>query len=233
MSILERSILNEIEKFNKINQYLKEQDALGGIGAPPAPPAPVPAGVAPPPAGAAPGTTPDAAADTPGLEATPVDDLDTTPVNTETDPDVEKIGSEGDKGDEEDEGSEELDITDLVSAQKEISEKQTQLFDELTNQLKTLESKLSNMDQLMSRIDSLDAKLEKYRPKTAQEKLQLRSLDSGPYNQNLSQYFQDKMPDLEKAGKNEYVLTTDDVEDFSMSDVKDSFDLEKPKNFGL
>lgn len=227
MSILERSILNEIEKFNKINQYLKEQDALGGIGAPPAPPAPVAAGVAPP---AAP---PDAAADTPGLEATPVDDLDTTPVNTETDPDVEKIGSDEDKGDDEDEGSEELDITDLVSAQKEISEKQTQLFDELTNQLKTLESKLSNMDQLMSRIDSLDAKLEKYRPKTAQEKLQLRSLDSGPYNQNLSQYFQDKMPDMEKAGKNEYVLTTDEVEDFSMSDIKDSFDLEKPKTFGL
>lgn len=228
MSILERSILNEIEKFNKINKYLSEQDALASLGAPPAAPPPAPGGLTPPAAPPAPGAAPGAG----GMEATPVDDLDTTPVDTEKDPDVEKIGPENDEG-EDDEGSEELDITDLVSAQKEISEKQTQLFDELTNQLKSLESKLSNMDQLMSRLDNLDAKIEKYRPRTAQEKLQLRSLDSGPYNQNLSQYFEDKMPDLEKSGKNEYVLTTDDVEDFSMSDVKDSFDVEKIKNFGL
>ena len=225
MSILERSILNEIEKFNKINKYLSEQDASASLGAPPAPPPPATVGLTPPAApGAAPGTE--------GMEAKPVNNLDTTPVDTEKDPDVEKIGSENEEGGD-DEESEELDITDLVSAQKEISEKQTQLFDELTNQLKSLEGKLTNMDQLMSRLDNLDAKIEKYRPRTAQEKLQLRSLDSGPYNQNLSQYFEDKMPDLEKSGKNEYVLTTDDVEDFSMSDVKDSFDIEKTKNFGI
>lgn len=228
MSILERSILNEIEKFNKINKYLSEQDALASLGTPPAPPPPAPGGLTPPAAPAAPGAAPG----TEGMEATPVEDLDTTPVDTEKDPDVEKIGSENDEGGD-DEESEELDITDLVSAQKEISEKQTQLFDELTNQLKSLEGKLTNMDQLMSRLDNLDAKIEKYRPRTAQEKLQLRSLDSGPYNQNLSQYFEDKMPDLEKSGKNEYVLTTDDVEDFSRSEVKDSFDIEKTKNFGI
>jgi hypothetical protein len=61
------------------------------------------------------------------------------------------------------------------------------------------------------------------RPKTAQEKLELRSLDSGPFKQKLSDFFQDKMEDMEKTGK-EYVLTADDVKNFSAKDVEDSFD---------
>jgi hypothetical protein len=41
--------------------------------------------------------------------------------------------------------------------------------------------------------------LRQYRPKTAQEKLELRSLDSGPFNQKLSSFFQDKQEDLEQS----------------------------------
>jgi hypothetical protein len=66
------------------------------------------------------------------------------------------------------------------------------------------------------------------RPKTAQEKLELRSLDSGPFKQKLSDFFQDKMEDMEKTGK-EYVLTADDVQNFSSKDVEDSFDEYLPK----
>jgi hypothetical protein len=61
------------------------------------------------------------------------------------------------------------------------------------------------------------------RPKTPEEKLELRSLDSGPFNQKLSQFFDDKMDDMEKSGKNEYVLTSDEVEEFSPSEIKGSF----------
>jgi hypothetical protein len=69
----------------------------------------------------------------------------------------------------------------------------------------------------------LETKVEKYRPKTAQEKLELRTLDSGPFKQKLSDFFVDKQQEMEKAGKNEYVLTTDDVEDFSPKEIEDSF----------
>jgi tRNA(Glu) U13 pseudouridine synthase TruD len=79
------------------------------------------------------------------------------------------------------------------------------------------------MDKLVGKIDSLEAKIDKYRPKTPQEKLELRSIDSGPFNQKLTDFFVDKEEDMEKSGKNEYVLTTDQVKDFSTSDVKDSF----------
>jgi hypothetical protein len=78
------------------------------------------------------------------------------------------------------------------------------------------------MDQLVSKIDNLETNIEKMRPKTSQEKLELRSLDSGPFNQKLSDFFTDKQEDFEKTGK-EYVLTTDDVEQYSGNQIKDSF----------
>ena len=85
-----------------------------------------------------------------------------------------------------------------------------------------MESKLANMDQIVSKLNDLEAKVEKYRVKTPEEKLELRSLDSYPFNQKLTDFFEDKEEDFEKTGK-EYVLTSDDVDNFTASDVKDSF----------
>jgi hypothetical protein len=79
------------------------------------------------------------------------------------------------------------------------------------------------MDNVMSKLNELEVKLEKYRPKTNQEKLELRSLDSGPFNQKLTDFFEDKEKDIEKSGKNEYVLTTDEVEDYTPSEIKTTF----------
>ena len=75
----------------------------------------------------------------------------------------------------------------------------------------------------MNRLNSLENKIEKYREKTPQEKLELRSLDSYPFNQKLSNFFDDKQEDMEKTGKHEYVLTSDQVEDINSSDIKNSF----------
>ena len=75
----------------------------------------------------------------------------------------------------------------------------------------------------MDKINSIEQKIEKYREKTPQEKLELRSLDSGPFNQKLTDFFDDKMEDIEKSGKNEYVITSDDVESYSPSEIKNSF----------
>jgi hypothetical protein len=158
-------------------------------------PAPVDAGAAVPPPPPAP------------AEPTP------QPVDIENDPDVEEVGNE----------TEELDITDLVDTQKTFSDKQEEYFNNLFDQLKNLETKLGEMDNLVNTVNSLETKIEKMRPKTPEEKLELRSLDSGPFNQKLSQFFDDKMDDMEKTGKNEYVLTSDEVEEFSPSEIKGSF----------
>lgn len=199
---ISKTILEELSRYNQINNYLFEQA--------PEEVAPPEGGVVPPPppAGETP-PAPEAGAGAPTPE----------PVDVSTDPDVEKVGEEG----EEETGSEELEITDLVKSQKNIETKQEEYFNNLFSQLSNLEQKLSDMDQVMTKLNDLETKIEKYRPKTNQEKLELRSLDSGPYNQKLTDFFSDKQQDMQNTGKNEYVLTTDDVEDFSVDEIKGTF----------
>lgn len=202
---LDEKILNEISRYNSINKYIMEQDVPPPPVDPPAPTEPAAAGAPADPAAPAP------APPTPPTGA---------PVDVANDPDVEEVPAEGEEGEE---GVEELDITDLVDSQKTMAEKQEEYFNNLFDQIKKMEEKLSEMDNLVSKIDSVDAKLEKYRPKTAQEKLQLRSLDSGPFKQNLADFFDEKKDEMEQTGKNEYVLTQDEVENFSPSEIEKTF----------
>ena len=201
-------ILNEVMRYKSINNYISEQDAT-------LPPPPDAGAVPPPPdAGAVP-PPPDAGAVPPpppvGGEGVPPETVDIS-----SDPDVEKIGGDSKK-------SKELDITDLVKSQQSVEKKQEEYFDNLFKHLEGLESKLSDMDSIMNKLNDLETKVEKYRVKTPEEKLELRSLDSGPFNQKLTDFFEDKQEDMEKSGKNEYVLTKDDVESYSPGDIKKSF----------
>jgi len=210
---ISETILEELRRYKKINNYISEQEA--GL-----PPAEDPAAGAPPAPEAAPPAEP-GATPTPEAPAT----TEPTPVDVENDPDVEKIGEQEDT-------TEELEITDLVKSQQNIETKQEEYFNNLFTQLTNLEQKLSDMDQVMNKLNDLESKIEKYRPKTPQEKLELRSLDSGPYNQKLTDFFTDKQQDIEKSGKNEYVLTTDEVEDYAPSEIKTTFnDYGEPEDF--
>ena len=214
---LDKKILSEIERYRSINQYITEQAAdvaapeqdLGAL----APlPGDVGAGAPPPPAA---GEIPPPAPEVPAGG----------PLDVENDPDVEKIDDEGESEESGDKGqeSEELDITELVDSQKNIETKQEEYFNNLFGQLNDLQSRLGEMDNIMNKLNSLEAKIEKYREKTPQEKLELRSYDSYPFNQKLSQFFDDKQEEMEKTGKNDYILTADDVKDINVSDIKNSF----------
>jgi hypothetical protein len=44
----------------------------------------------------------------------------------------------------------------------------------------------------------------------------------------LTDFFDEKEEDLEKSGKNEYILTSDEVENIVPSEVKKSFDITLP-----
>jgi len=210
---IDNKILKEISRYKQINNYLMEQDVPPPAEEPALPPPPdagmPPADAAAPPVDAAAVPPPAPGAPAPGAP-TP------QPVDTATDPDVEKIGDEK-------EDKKELEITDLVKSQKNVETKQEEYFDTLFKHLNDLENKLSDMDMIVNKLNDLEAKVEKYRPKSPNEKLQLRSLDSGPFNQKLSDFFEDKKEDFEKTGKEEYILTKDEVEDYSPSDIKKSF----------
>ena len=208
-------ILSEISRYREINTYINEQEVelppppVDPAAAPPVDPAmAAPDPMAMPPADPAMGSVPPPPAEP--AAGTP------QPVDVANDPDVEKVGEEKDK-------TEEIDITDLVKSQKNVEKKQEEYFDNLFKHLTDLESRLGEMDNIMTKLNDLEMKVEKYRTKTPQEKLELRTLDSGPYNQKLSDFFQDKEEEMEKSGKNEYVLTQNEVEDYSNSDIKKSF----------
>ena len=209
---LDKKILSEIERYNRINKYIMEQD-LASLGIEPG------ATDAIPPTGAGEG-----APQPPAPPTAPTPTGTTTPekVDVENDPDVEKIDDTGDSMEPE-KGSEELDVTELVNSQKNIETKQQEYFDNLFSQLGKLESKLSEMDALMTRLNTIENKLEKYRDKTPQEKLELRTYDSYPFNQKLSDFFTDKKDEMEKTGKHDYVLTSDEVEDINPAEIKQSF----------
>ena len=210
---IDLKIIEELQRHNQINSYITEQEVAlppapggepGAEGAIPPPPADVAAAPAPaPPTAPAPAET-------------------AAPVDVETDPDVEKLDKEG-KSEEKKEKGEEIEITDLVKSQKNIEDKQEEYFENLFQHLTDLETKLSNMDTIVNKLNDLESKIEKYRTKTPEEKLELRSIDSGPFNQKLSQFFEDKEEDMEKTGKNEYVLTQKDIQDYSPIDIKKSF----------
>ena len=206
---VDKKILEELKRYNEINNYLFEQE------------------LPPPPAGDAEidlgidveGATPPPAGEIPPPSETPMTGVTTPPsppVDVENDPDVEKVGDEKEK-------REELEITDLVNSQKSVEEKQDEYFENLFTHLTDLEGKLSAMDSIIDRLNNIETKIEKYRVKTPEEKLELRTLDSGPFNQKLSQFFEDKEEEMEMTGKNEYVLTHDEVESYSPNEIKRSF----------
>jgi hypothetical protein len=208
---IDKKILKEIFRYKQINNYLFEQEAQPDMDVPPpaggeVPPPPAGGEVPPPPAGGEVPPPPAGDAPAPPTEAKPID--------IENDPEVQKI---------DDKNKKEIEVTDLVKGQKSVEEKQEQYFNSLFNHLNDLESKLSSMDNILDRLNSIETKIEKYRVKTPEEKLELRTLDSGPFNQKLSQFFNDKEQEMEMSGKNEYVLTSDEIENYSPNEIQKSF----------
>lgn len=199
-------LIKEIEQYNKINNYIEEQFDTA---------------------------TPEEGGEAPDTEMGGDTEAETIPepVDVTADPDVEVVDdTEGDVQTDvtnseptEESGTEELDITDLVTSQKDIQSKQDEFMNSMFDKLSDLESKLGAMDMIFQKINSIENKIEKYREKSPEEKLQLRSLDSYPYNQKLSDFFMDKQDEFEATGKNEYILTSDEVENYSPNEIRDTF----------
>jgi len=192
---LEKKLHEELQRYREINNYTKklvvEQDA-------PPPPADAPLGDVPPPP----------APDTSGLDAG---------VAPPPAPIGETMSDD----------TEEIDITDLVNMTKSIKKDMEDSkqengsvmgqMDAVFSKLDDLENKLSQMDSVIAKIDELGSKVQEMKPQTPQEKLELRSLDSYPFNQKPQEFFAQKQGEMQMTGKNEYVLTKDDVDNYSRS----------------
>lgn len=143
----------------------------------------------------------------------------------------------------EDEGEvEEIDVTAIVGKSEEakdlaqkavtVGEKNTEFLQSLTDKLSNLESSLSKMDTIATKIDKLEQDV-----KTPEEKLELRSLDSYPFNVNLSDYWEEKAnkdknyrissgEENSDGEQKEYVIKPEDIENFNDNDIEKSFSPE-------
>ena len=202
--MLEKKLLEELNRYKSINNYNYGKRIISEQDVPPAPVGDIPAapgGDVPPP---------------PGGDIPPAPVGDTPPVDTDT--------------------TEEIDITDLVNMTKNIKKEIDKNKDEHGNviskmddvftKLNDLETKLSQMDSLLSKIDQLSSKVETMKEPSAVEKLEMRSLDSYPFSQNPQQFFAKKQDEMKASGKNQYVLTKDEVENYSKDEIRKTFNPE-------
>ena len=129
----------------------------------------------------------------------------------------------------------ELDVTELVQGTVEAKNSADQAnakVSDLLTKFDNLTTSLEKMATINAKIDNLENEVEKRNP-TPEEKLEMRSLDSFPYNLKLTDYWSEKEGhyDAMKNGKEgnenteeEFVLTKNDVEqDYNPMFVKDSF----------
>lgn len=141
----------------------------------------------------------------------------------------------GDPGDdlEPQEDDEVLDVEDLTNAQEKLNSKQNSLghdLGQLDNRIDTLLGAIEKMKDVITNnnqeIVNLKQELERRVP-DEKEKLDLRSLDNGPFNVKPSDYF-DK---LNKEGRyevntepKEHILRQKDIEDYNPSEIEKSLD---------
>jgi len=144
-------------------------------------------------------------------------------------------------GDEEPSGdSEEIDVTDLVTMAKDAEEKageakesldtQSDKIGALVSKIDDLSSKLSTIDTITQSIDDLEQKIEDNIPPTPIERLEMRSLDSGPFSEKPLEFWDRKKEELEDRGfGKEYVLTQEDADEYNDKDIQASFDKPTPE----
>lgn len=155
-----------------------------------------------------------------GLEDAPTDDMG------------------GDLSVDEPEDVEELDVTELVASTDEAKAAAAEAnnkVDQLMGMVSKLEAQLGDINTIGAKIDNLGHELEKRAP-TPEEKIEMRSLDSYPYNLKLTDFWKTQEgkynvmnTDETEAEPTEYTLTQDDVDSgYSESQIKSSFDTSNP-----
>ena len=141
------------------------------------------------------------------------------------------------------EDSEEIDVTDLVTMAKGAEEKaeeakesldtQSDKIGALVSKIDDLSSKLATIDTITKSIDDLEQKIEDTIPPTPVERLELRSLDSGPFSEKPLEFWDRKKEEMEGRGfDKEYVLTQEEADEYNDKDIQASFDKPTPEQEG-
>jgi hypothetical protein len=134
----------------------------------------------------------------------------------------------------------ELDVTDIVKNSeeaKEISTAALEKIDTILSNFSELETRLGGFEEISSKIDSLEQEIEKRNP-TNVEKMEMRSLDSYPYNLKLTDFWSEKegydvSTPTERTDKGdvEYKLTDEIIDStYDEGEAKESFNDDDEEN---
>ena len=138
------------------------------------------------------------------------------------------------------ENDEVIDVDDLTKAQEKLNNKQNmvgkdlgQLDDRIEKLMTAVETMKGIIDHNNNEITDLKAELQKRVP-TQTERLNMRSLDTYPYNVSPEDYWKNKESqggyearyNNNQPEKKEMSITSNDINDYSDSDIEKSFDDE-------
>ena len=140
------------------------------------------------------------------------------------------------------EDEEVIDVEELTDAQEKMNSKVNVVgrnLGDVDDKIETLMQSLSKMEQMINNnnaeIAAFKQEFEKRNP-TQTEKLNLRSLDSYPFNVNPKEYWEEKgidpnsnysgEADNDKSTTQEFVITNSDVDQFDNKTIEDSFNID-------
>ena len=144
--------------------------------------------------------------------------------------------ADADMGEDNEEDGTSIDIDGLTKAEDKLNVKQNRIGRDISKVDNRISSLIDSIGNLLSKVDSnnaeieaLKAEFEKRNP-TQTEKLNLRSLDSYPFNVKPNEYWAQKAKeggyeayaDNAEPTTQEYIITNDDV-DNPAEDIADTF----------
>lgn len=144
------------------------------------------------------------------------------------------------------ENEEVIDVEDITNAQEKTNDKVNLVgrnLGQVDDKIESLMQALSKMEVMINKnndeIANFKQEFEKRNP-TQTEKLNLRSLDSYPFNVNPKDYWEKKgidpnsnytgYADNDESTTKEYEITNNDVDDFDEKSIADSFNIDDDLN---
>jgi len=155
------------------------------------------------------------------------DEMLDEPVDAELDAEEDDIDIEAEPEVEADGDEVEIDVTSIVQKAddaKASAEGAKAGTEEANTKMDAL---MSKFDELQTKMSSIESEIEKRNP-TPKEKLELRALDSYPYNTKLTDFWTDQDDyevglDGEEAEAEDLTLTSDDIDsDYNETEIKNS-----------
>ena len=160
--------------------------------------------------------SPEPTGEAPGEQTPPVDI--TPPITPEPSPEKEKK-PEVPSATKSDVKDVEKGVESVGDYSKKVMTQQAEILTKVDDMM----NKLGNVDQLSQKVDQISHGLKEIKPQSYRDKLEMISLNSGPFNVKLSDYWGDlDGQEQQEPQQKEYKLDKQDIANFDAREIKDS-----------